>query len=121
LRRRRFAPYRAAVDLAAIPWKTTRHPGVGIWFYAADRASGRTLALIRMEPGCGYPRHKHRGEERLLVLQGGYRDEAGEHHAGAFASYEDGSEHAPVALAGPGAVPCVLLALAHEGILLAER
>ncbi len=109
------------MDLAAIPWKPTRHPGVAIWFYAADRGTGRTLALIRMDPGCGYPRHKHRGEERLLVLQGGYRDEFGEHRAGGFAVYENGTEHGPVALDGPGSAPCVLLALAHEGILLVDR
>ena len=35
-----------------------------------------------------------------------------------FVVYDDGSEHAPVALDGPDAVPCVLLALAHEGIKL---
>ncbi len=106
------------MDLSAIPWQTTRYPGVAIWFYASERRTGRALVLIRMDPGCGYPRHKHRGEERLLVVQGGYRDERGEHHAGSFVVYEDGSEHAPVALATPGAVPCVLLALAHEGIKL---
>jgi anti-sigma factor ChrR (cupin superfamily) len=110
-----------AVDLAAIPWKPTRHPGVAIWFYATDRASGRTLALIRMDPGRSYPPHRHRGEERLLVLTGGYRDEAGEHRAGDFVTYEDGTEHGPVALDGPGSGPCVLLALAHEGILPVDR
>jgi anti-sigma factor ChrR (cupin superfamily) len=102
------------MDLAAIPWRTTRYRGVAVHFYASDRRSGRALALIRMDPGCGYPPHRHRGTEHVLVLQGGYRDEAGEHRAGAFVTNDDGSEHAPVAL--DGAVPCVLLALAHEGI-----
>ena len=106
------------MDLSAIPWKGTRHPGVAIHFYATDRSSGRALVLIRMEPGCGYPRHQHRGPEHLLVVTGGYRDGLGEHRAGQFASYDDGSEHAPVALAGDGAPACVLLALAHEGIEL---
>ncbi|MBL8751847.1 MAG: cupin domain-containing protein [Planctomycetes bacterium] len=106
------------MDLAAIPWQTTRYPGVSIWFYASDRTTGRALVLIRMDPGRGYPRHKHRGEEHLLVVQGGYRDERGEHRAGTFAVYEDGSEHAPVAIDEPGSEPCVLLALAHEGIKL---
>lgn len=106
------------MDLAAIPWQTTRYDGVVVHFYASDRRSGRALVLIRMAPGRGYPRHKHRGEEHLLVVQGGYRDEQGEHRAGDFVVYDDGSEHAPVALDGPDAVPCVLLALAHEGIKL---
>lgn len=85
-------------------------------FYATCRDTGRVVALIRMAPGCGYPRHRHQGPEDVLVLQGGYRDEAGEHRQGQFVRYEDGSSHGPVALdAGPA---CVLLAVAHEGIEL---
>lgn len=104
------------VDLGAIPWRTTRYPGVRVHFYASDRASGRVVALIAMEPGCGYPRHRHQGAEEVLVLQGGYRDGLGEYRAGAFVRHDDGSVHAPVALAdGP---TCVLLAVAHEGIAL---
>ena len=104
------------MDLAPIPWRTTRHPGVRIWFYASDRHSGRTVALIAMEPGCSYPRHRHRGTEELLVLQGGYLDQLGEHRQGEHVRYQDGTEHQPVAL--PGAT-CVLFAVAHEGIALA--
>ena len=106
------------MDLAAIPWRTTRYPGVAIHFYASDRRSGRVLALIRMDPGCGYPEHRHRGEEHVLVLQGGYRDARGEHRAGAIVAYEDRSVHEPVALGHTGDPPCVLLALAHEGVTL---
>jgi anti-sigma factor ChrR (cupin superfamily) len=106
------------MDLAAIPWRATRHRGVAVHFYASDRATGRALVLIRMEPGCGYPRHRHTGEEHVLVVQGGYADERGTHVAGAFVAYPDGSEHAPVAVATAGGEACVLLALAHEGITL---
>jgi putative transcriptional regulator len=107
-----------ALDLTAIPWRTTRYPGIAVHFYATDRERGRALVLIRMEPGHGYPRHRHRGEERLLVVQGAYRDERGVHRAGDITVYEDGSDHAPIATDEPGALPCVLLALAHEGITL---
>ena len=100
----------------AVPWHQTRHHGVAVHFYRRDDDTGRVLALIRMEPCCGYPRHGHRGPEHVLVLRGGYRDERGEHRAGAFVQYERGSEHAPVALAG--AEPCVLLAVADEGVTL---
>jgi anti-sigma factor ChrR (cupin superfamily) len=106
------------MDLAAVPWRSTRHPGVEVHFYASDRATGRVLALIRMAPGCGYPAHRHHGTEDVLVLQGGYRDARGDHRRGAFVGYEDGTEHGPVALGGPGDEPCVLLALAHEGVVL---
>jgi anti-sigma factor ChrR (cupin superfamily) len=113
-----MAGHHTAMNLAAIPWRTTRHAGVGIWFYASDERTGRTVALIRMDPGCGYPRHRHRGAEEVFVVQGGYRDEFGEHRAGAFVRYEDGTDHAPVALGAPGDAACVLLAVAHEGIAL---
>lgn len=106
------------MDLTAIPWRTTRYPGVAVHFYASDEHSGRVLALIRMDPGCGYPRHRHRGSEDVLVLQGGYRDERGRYGAGEFVRHEDGSSHSPIAVDGDDAVPCVLLALAHEGIHL---
>jgi anti-sigma factor ChrR (cupin superfamily) len=106
------------MDLSAIPWRTTRYPGVSVHFYASDRTSGRALALIRMDPGCGYPRHRHRGPEEVLVLQGSYGDEMGQYAAGQFVRYEDGSEHSPMGLATAGAAPCILLALAHEGVQL---
>lgn len=106
------------MDLAAVPWQTTRHAGILVHFYASDRRSGRTLALIRMERGSGYPRHRHCGDERLLVVQGGYRDEHGDYRAGDFVLYGPGTEHSPVAIDGPGEPACVLLALAQEGIAL---
>lgn len=108
------------MDLAAVPWRSTRYLGVRIHFYANDANSRRTVALIEMAPGCGYPRHQHRGPEELLVLQGGYRDASGDHRAGSRVRYEDGTSHAPVALDDGDGVPCVLLALAHEGITLLE-
>lgn len=104
------------MDLSAIPWRTTRYPGVAVHFYASDRGTGRVLALIRMDPGCGYPEHRHRGSEQVLVLQGGYHDGHGSYRQGQFVQHEDGSIHRPVALDGDE--PCVLLALAHEGITL---
>ena len=106
------------MDLEAIPWRTTRYPGVAVHFYASDARSGRVVALIRMEPGCGYPRHRHQGAEEVLVVQGGYRDERGSYTAGQFVVHGDGTTHTPVALEGPGAAACVLLAVAHEGIEL---
>ena len=70
------------MDANAIPWRSTRVQGIDVHFYASDADSGRVVALIRMAPGRGYPRHRHRGTEEVLVLQGGYRDEFGEHTAG---------------------------------------
>ena len=38
---------------------------------------GGIASLIRMPPGSRYPRHRHLGEERFLMLQGGVRFDDG--------------------------------------------
>ncbi len=59
-------------------------PGVG------DAHGG----LVRIEPGHGFPRHAHVGEERLLLLQGMLQDEEGKsYRAGDIVVSADGSAH----------------------------
>lgn len=116
----------------ALPWRSTRHPGVA-WLplhpapgsppdAVPDGVRGAATVLIRMDPGCGYPAHRHLGVEEVLILAGGYRDEAGDHPAGSYLRYETGSEHAPVALGDPGRSTgpdnpaCVLFASARGGV-----
>jgi len=80
-----------------------------------------------MEPGAGYEAHRHLGTEDVLVLQGGYRDERGEHRTGEHVHYEAGSRHAPVAIGQArradreGDAACILFACAPGGIELLER
>ena len=109
-----------------VPWRSTRHDGV--FWHAFPLASGKeaesrdAVVLIRMDPGCGYPAHRHSGIEDVLVLEGGYRDERGEHRAGTHLRYEAGSRHAPVALGdrerprGPDNPSCILFAIARDGV-----
>ena len=106
------------MDLTSIPWQPTSYEGISVHFYASDRDSKRVLALIQMAPGCGYPRHRHRSDEEVLVLQGGYEDELGAYETGQLVRYAPGTEHGPRASGEPGGEPCVLLALAHEGVKL---
>ena len=75
--------------------------------------------LIRMKPGCGYPAHRHKGIEEVLILQGGYRDQKGEHRAGDYVLNEAGSAHHPLAL--DGAEDCIMVAFAHGGIHLLDK
>lgn len=125
-----------------LPWRATREPGVS-WLplHLADASGGRSTrssevesggeggdatVLIRMEPGHGYPPHRHRGVEEVLVLSGGYRDERGTWRAGEYVRYPAGSVHAPVALgdparpAGPDNPACVLFAAARGGVALVD-
>ncbi|MEM9380384.1 MAG: cupin domain-containing protein [Planctomycetota bacterium] len=108
--------------LDALPWRTTRHEGVDWIDLVGDEADPTRTVLIRMAPGCGYPRHKHVGPEDVLVLDGGYADEDGRtFRAGRFVRYPAGSEHTPVALGerdapiGDTNRACVLFAVAHGG------
>lgn len=123
----------ALADPDALPWRPTRHPGVA-WIplhpseeevrraRRAGRGSGETTVLVRMDPGRGYPPHRHLGLEEVLILVGGYRDERGEHGPGSYLRYGAGSEHAPVATGdparpvGPGNPACVLFAVARGGV-----
>jgi hypothetical protein len=111
-----------------VPWRSTRVAGVQ-WYLLATEGppDGATAAdggsvLIRMEPGCGYPPHRHLDLEEVLVLAGGYQDEEGTHRAGDYVRYPAGSAHAPVALGetdaplGPLNPACVLFASARGGI-----
>ena len=106
------------MNLDDVPFRPTRYPGVSIHFYHRDEATRNAAVMIRMEPGCSYPAHRHRGVEELLVLQGGYRDERGEHRVGEYVRYEDGTVHHPVALEGGEA--CVFFAVSGEGIDVLE-
>lgn len=117
---------------AGVPWRSTAWPGV-TWHLLAEEeedapkgsgASRGATVLIRMEPGRGYPSHRHLGVEEVLVLAGGYRDELGVYEAGQFVRYPGGSHHTPVALGdvaktvGEHNPACLLFASARGGIEL---
>ena len=103
-------------DFSSIEWRVTRHTGIFIHVLRRDEQTGDGSVLIRMRPGCGYPAHRHVGLEEVLILQGGYRDQKGAHHAGDYIINEAGSAHHPVAL--DGAEDCIMFAVAHGGIEL---
>jgi anti-sigma factor ChrR (cupin superfamily) len=127
-------------DAPGLAWRETREPGVSwIPLFLAEDVGGRKAApradahahdgadatvLIRMEPGHGYPAHRHVGVEEVLVLHGGYRDADGRYERGDYVRYPAGSLHAPVALgdrtrpSGQDNPACVLFAVARGGVEL---
>lgn len=128
--------FEAQIALEALAWRATKTPGVSWILVSPDEstfrargpgAPGEVVALIRMDPGRGYPAHRHLAPEEVLVLAGGYRDEQGEHRAGSWVRYPAGSEHAPVALGdagapvGEGNPACVLFATARGGVELSSE
>jgi anti-sigma factor ChrR (cupin superfamily) len=106
-------------DFSSIEWRATRYEGIFLHPLRRDERTGDSTVLIRMEPGCGYPAHSHNGMEEVLILQGGYRDHAGEHRAGDYVLNEAGSSHHPVAL--DGLEDCIMVAFAHGGIELLKK
>ena len=73
-----------------------------------------TLDVV-LRPGVRFPRHRHHGEERAVVLQGAYRDGRGvAYGVGAQPTMIEGSEHDLVALGGPGD-PSLVYAVVVEG------
>jgi anti-sigma factor ChrR (cupin superfamily) len=114
------------LDDAGVPWRATSHAGV-YWLalHLAPGAGPRdTTVLIRMDPGRGYPPHRHVGVEDVLVLRGAYQDELGVHAAGSYVRYAAGSRHSPLAL-GDSTRPadadnpaCILFSVARGGVEL---
>jgi putative transcriptional regulator len=80
-----------------------------------SKCDGAIATLVRIEPGARFPEHAHRGDETMLVLDGGFRETGdGEGDAALGSAREawrgdeifraDGTEHALVGLPG---VPCI--------------
>ena len=101
------------LDFSSVQWRETRHEGIFIHYLRHDEETGSATVLIRMQPGCAYPAHRHVGAEEIFILQGGYRDTNGEHRAGEYVLNAADSAHRPVALDGED---CIMFAVAHEGI-----
>ena len=106
------------IDLDSITWQATRHEGIFVNILRRDEQSSDATVLIRMQPGCSYPAHRHSGIEEVFILQGGYRDARGQARAGDYVVNEAGSAHTPIALEGED---CIMLAVAHGGIELLGR
>ncbi len=63
-----------------------------------DRVGGevaRATSLVRYAPGSQFARHVHGGGEEILVLDGVFSDDSGDHPAGTYLRNPPGSAHAP--------------------------
>ena len=95
---------RVVVRTADAPWLASPHPGVERRLL--DRVGGevaRATSIVRYTPGSRFERHVHGGGEEILVLQGTFSDETGDHTVGTYLRNPPGSAHAPYSRDG-----CVL-------------
>lgn len=83
-------------------------PGAGcrlIPVLAGPKCEGKIVALLKLDPECTFPEHAHGDEERVLVLEGGYRDSTGiDKWRGELDVRPKGSSHSFVAFEG---LPCI--------------
>ncbi len=92
------------VDGASLNWRPTPSPGVEWKKLYFDRASGRSVVLLRFAAGASYAAHRHPRGESYYVLEGELEDGAASYAAGSFARLPPGSAHRPISRSG-----CIVL------------
>jgi putative transcriptional regulator len=80
----------------ALPWRK-RFGGLAEAVLPCGDGKRYKVSLLRIGAGRPIPRHTHRGEEFLLVLQGGFADEHGHYVRGDVCFADEAVEHQPVA------------------------
>jgi quercetin dioxygenase-like cupin family protein len=76
-------------------WQPGPLPWVSLFHLEGGPAvAGLDTGLVRFKKGMPFPRHRHVGPERVLVLEGGYFDDQRWYGPGDLHVMEDGTEHA---------------------------
>ncbi len=103
----------AAVD--ADTWDFDALPGVGLMHLGpGPRIALADAGLVRFPAGLHWPMHRHIGEERTLVLSGGFRDDAGHSYGPGDELVRDaGSVHA---LDVDANEPCICAVTLFDGL-----
>jgi anti-sigma factor ChrR (cupin superfamily) len=85
-------------------WQPSPLPGVDrrLLDRVGDEVA-RATSVVRYAPGSRFDAHRHGGGEEILVLDGVFSDESGDHPAGTYLRNPPGSSHAPYSQEG-----CVL-------------
>ncbi len=96
-------------------WHDSGVAGVSLMhFDGGPRVATADCGLVRLEPGCTFPRHTHHGDEHALVLRGEVHDDSGcVFRPGDFAHMPAGSSHSFTA----GDAEPLLLAVVLYGAL----
>jgi quercetin dioxygenase-like cupin family protein len=85
-----------AIWTSGLPW--LKSPVPGVWRRMLERSGdedARATAIVRYDPGAGYPRHAHPGGEEILVLAGTFEDEHGACPTGTYIRNPAGFRHQP--------------------------
>ncbi|MEI9940576.1 MAG: cupin domain-containing protein [Pseudomonadota bacterium] len=78
----------AAWEQGPLPWVSLFH------FQGGPAVAGFDTGFVRLKKGMPFPPHRHLGQERVLILDGGYFDhEQRWYGAGDFHDMSEGSQH----------------------------
>jgi quercetin dioxygenase-like cupin family protein len=93
-------------------WSSSLLPGLKTFEVELGGGTERGRArLLHFAPGLRFPKHRHRGSESVLVLEGSYADASGlEVHPGELQTMPADSEHELFIL---GSSPCVAAVSEH--------
>ncbi len=79
-----------------LPWQPSPLPGVQRRLLERDGGEvARATSIVRYEPGARFDEHVHERGEEILVLEGTFSDETGDHGPGTYLKNPPGSRHAP--------------------------
>jgi anti-sigma factor ChrR (cupin superfamily) len=90
-------------DLSGFAWEEVA-PGIRLHVVHEDAARGVRRCLVWADPGARMGMHRHGGDECILVLKGGLKDERGEYHPGNLCRSLAGSVHHEEVLPGEDCV-----------------
>ncbi len=92
---------RVVLDTLALPWQASPSPKV--WRRQLERDGGecaRATSIVRYDPGARFPEHGHEFGEEIIVLDGVFSDQHGDHGPGTYVKNPPGSRHAPFSVDG---------------------
>lgn len=91
-------------DAPAMPIDHSRYewsevvPGILVAVVKEDEARGMRACLVSGKAGARHPRHRHGGDELILVLEGVLKDERGAYGPGAVCRSRTGDVHSEEAV-----------------------
>ena len=101
------------IDLESYAWDEPL-PGVRFCTLEDDASRGVRKVLVWAMPGARYPRHRHLGEEDILVLAGHLRDERGTYGPGDICRSETGTDHSEEVVGQDDCICYVIYRGTHE-------
>lgn len=92
---------RCAIQSHDLPWQPSPSPQVHRRLLERDGGEvARATSVVRYAPGARFAEHLHERGEEILVLEGTFSDETGDHGPGTYLHNPPGSRHAPFSETG---------------------